>query len=90
MKDQGSYDLLSTKCINIIKNNSPQDSVNMIANLKLPCDKNKIGINKALEIYKLYADESVEYDSVKYRNNINEYKKKVNNNINNSKKYSKK
>jgi hypothetical protein len=87
---QGLYDILSKKCINTIKTNDPKESINIISNMKLPGSSNKIGKDSAFKIYKLYSEESVEYKSSEYRNNINSYKKKVNNNINVAQKYCKK
>lgn len=86
---QGLYDNLTKKCKNTIKNNNPKESINIISDMNLPGKKNKIGNENALKIYKVYADESCKYNSTLYKNDINSYKKKVNNNINEAKKYSK-
>lgn len=75
-----SYDKLSNKCINIIKNKPPNVAINLIANLKTE-DNNSIGYDTAKQIYKLYADESVKYTYSKYSENISYYTNKVNKNI---------
>jgi len=87
---QGLYDNLSNKCKNTIKVNNPEISINIISNMKLPGSNDKIGKESALKIYNLYSDESVEYKSSNYQNNINKYKTKVKHNINIAEKYSKK
>ena len=79
---QGLYDNLSNKCKTAIKQNNPGDSVNIISNMKIPGSGEKIGKTKAIEIYKLYSDESVKYDTNKHKNNINSYKNEVKKNIN--------
>ena len=79
---QGLFDGLSTKCINTIKTNDPNSSINIISKMKLPGSSEKIGKDDAFKIYKIYADHSVEFKSSRYKSNINGYKKKVNNNIN--------
>ena len=75
-----SYDKLSNKCINIIKNNPPKEAINLISNLKTE-DNNIIGKETAKKIYKLYSNYSVKYSSTKYSENITKYTNKVNNNI---------
>lgn len=87
---QGLYDNLSKNCKDIIKQYSPENSIDIISNMKLPGNSNKIGKDSALKIYNLYSDESVEYKSSEYKNNITKYKKKVRNNVNISEKYCKK
>jgi hypothetical protein len=79
---QGLYDKLSNKCKNTINLNNPVDSINIISEMKLPCSNSKIGMKDALKIYNIYSDESVEYKSSKYKNNINKYKDKVKENVN--------
>jgi hypothetical protein len=78
---------LTNNSINIIKNNTPEKSINMISNMTLNDNKNKIGKTQALKIYKAYADESVIYDN-KYKNDINRYKNNVEKNVNKATKYS--
>jgi hypothetical protein len=85
---QGLYDNLSNVCKTTIKNNNPEDSINIIANMKLPGSSDKIGKDSAYKIYNLYSDKSVNYDTEQYKYNISSYKKKVKNNINRAKKYS--
>ena len=77
----GGYDSLSIKCKKIINDNTPQECVKKIANLKNPNNGEKIGRDDALKIYTLYAEESVKYTEKKYGNNITLYKKKINKNI---------
>jgi tryptophanyl-tRNA synthetase len=84
-----NYTLFVKECKKIIKNNSPDKSVQKIAKLKLKDRNNNIGIDNALNIYKCFSDESVEWDSIKYANNITTYKKKVKKNVNNAVKYHK-
>lgn len=79
-----NYNNLTKQCKTIIENNSPEDSMKKISNIKLS-DK-KVGKETAFKIYKAYSDESVKYDSKKYENNINQYKNKVNSNVEKAKK----
>jgi len=81
MKIQNYFDL-EKQCINIIKKNTPEKSLEKISNLKIYSKDNKIGVNDAVKIYKCLSDESVEWKNSKYSNNITSYKKKVNNNVN--------
>ena len=78
----GIYQDLSNKCKKIITNNNPSQSINMISKIKSPGNGEKIGKEKALKIYNAYSDNSVNYDSNKYKNNISSYKNKVKSNIN--------
>ena len=80
---------ITNKCKNIIKNNSPENSINIIANMINPVDKNKFGKENALKIYNVLCDSSIDYDINKYKNNINKYKDNINNNINKAAKYAK-
>ncbi len=75
-----SYDKLSNKCIDIIKNKEPKEAIKLISNLKTE-NNSIIGNETAKKIYKLYCNESVKYDSNKYSENISDYKNKVNKNI---------
>ena len=67
--------------IDIIKNNEPEVAVNKIAKTINPLIQEKIGKKNALKLYILYSDKSVKYDVHKYKNNINSFKDKVNENI---------
>lgn len=78
----GLYDNISKNCKNIISNNNPKNSINIISNMVIPGSNVKIGKDSASQIYKTYADNSVEYNNNKYKNNINKYKTKVDSNIN--------
>lgn len=82
-----NYDTLTQKCKNIIKNNDPEKCIDKISNMRSPGDGKKLGTDIALKIYNAYSSESVSYDSNKYKNNINDYKKDVNANINKANKY---
>ena len=86
----GQFNILETKIKNIIKNNDPEKSIKLISEFKLPESNKLIGKDGATKIYRNYAENSVEYDSKKYQNNINSYKQKVDKNISNSRKISKK
>jgi hypothetical protein len=83
----GLYKNLSNKCKSVIKNNNPNQSINLISKMKSPGNGEKIGREKALKIYNAYSDNSVNYDSNTYKNNISSYKNKVNSNINKANKY---
>jgi hypothetical protein len=76
-----SYDDLSNRCKEIIRNKSPEDAINLIAKLKIE-NGLYVGLNTAKKIYKIYGDESVKYNSNDYGENISTYSKKVKNNIN--------
>ena len=76
-----NYSDLKKECINIIKNNTPEKSLEKISNIKIHKD-NTVGKDDAIKIYKFLSDKSIEWDNSKYSNNINLYKKKVNSNIN--------
>ena len=77
----GLYQDLSNKCKSVITKNDPNKSINLISKMKSPGNGEKIGKEKAVKIYNAYADNSVNYDSKKYKNNISSYKNKVNSNI---------
>lgn len=81
--------ILSKECQNIIKNNTPEDSIELISNIQSSINGKKLGKEKALKIYYLYADSSVEYEEKKYRFNISKYEKKVDNNIKRAENYCK-
>ena len=77
---------LKDKFVKIIKRNSADDAINIISKIKNPINNEKLGINKAEKIYKLYVNEYiVEYDMYKHANNISDYQKKVKNFKNNHK-----
>ena len=80
-----NFDDLTKQCKSIIQNNSPEDSMKKISNLKLS-DNKKVGKETAFKIYNVYSDESVKYNSKTYENNINQYKNKVNLNVEKAKK----
>jgi hypothetical protein len=80
---------LAKKCIKIIENNNPEDSIEKISKLKRPDNGKRVGYENALEIYKLYLKKTVEYDEEKYRFNITCYKNKLKKNMNKATKYAK-
>ena len=80
----GTYEDLSDKCKIIIRNYSPQESIKMISKLQCPTNGEKFGSDTAKKIYTAYSDDSVKYDSNKYRNNINSYTDTVKNNVSKS------
>ena len=75
-----TYNNLSIKCRDIIRNNQPENSINIISNMINENGK-KIGRDNALKIYNVYSNESINYDEKKYRNNIGTYIKKIDSNI---------
>jgi hypothetical protein len=81
MYNDVSYEKLSNKCKTIIKNKSPEQSIKKISDLKSPTTGEKLGNANALKIYTSYSNESVNYDSNLYQNNINSYSNSVNSNI---------
>ena len=85
-----NYSALEKQCKNIIKNNTPEKSLEKISNLKIYCKDNLIGKDDAIKIYKCLSDNSIEWDNSKYSNNISSYKKKINSNINRAVKHGKK
>jgi len=78
---------LQKKVKQIINKNNPKKSIILISKLQIPGLDKLVGMDKALRLYKLHCDESIEYDSKKYKNNINAYETKVNSNIKDAKKY---
>ena len=89
MPNSISLNNLSNKCIEIIKNNDPEKSIDLISKIEYS-KNNKIGINDALKIYKTYGGESVNYDSNKkistYTKNVNKNKSKAESYVNSNKK----
>jgi len=75
MYKEESYNIISKNCLNIIKNNSPEKSINIISKMKV--GNNNIGNEDALKIYKSFSNSIVDYDSKLYCNNISQYKNKV-------------
>jgi hypothetical protein len=75
MYKEESYNNISKNCLNIIKNNSPEKSINIISKMKI--HDNKIGNESALKIYKSFSSSVVDYDSKLYCNNVSKYKEKV-------------
>jgi len=81
MRNPISYDNLTNRCKEIIRNKSPNMAIGLISNLKLE-NGNCIGKNTAKEIYNIYINDSVKYEPNKYGNNISEYSNKIKKNIN--------
>jgi len=75
MYKEESYNIISKNCLNIIKNNSPEKSINIISKMKF--GNNNIGNESALKIYKSLSSSLVDYDSKLYCNNVSQYKNKV-------------
>ena len=75
MYKEESYNIISKNCLNIINNNSPEKSINIISKMKV--GNNSIGNEYALKIYKSLSTSLVDYDSKLYSNNISQYKNKV-------------
>ena len=79
--------IFAKECQMIIKNNSPEKSIDLIANMKSSLTGKKVGKEKALQIYTLYSEHSVKYTQKEYGNNIRGYVKKVNSNVNKASKH---
>jgi len=75
MTQYNKLEKIQNKCLSYIQNKPPNIAVREISNIV----KND---NRALQIYESGAKYSVPYDDKKYKNNINEYKSKLNKNIN--------
>jgi hypothetical protein len=73
--------IFAKECQTIIKNNSPEKSIDLIANIKSSVTGKKVGKEKALQIYILYSEDSVKYTQKEYGNNIYKYVKKVDSNV---------
>ena len=70
-----------TRIINIMKKNSPEDSVEKISNLINPYTQEEIGKNKAIKIYTLNIENVVVYKEDIYGNNISKYNKLISDKI---------
>jgi hypothetical protein len=73
---------ITNKCIDIINSNTPEKSIDLIANIKSPLDNVKYGKKSALKIYKILCNKAINYSSEKYQNNIIEYQNEINDSIN--------
>ena len=71
-----------TRIINIMKKNSTEDSIEIISKLNNPYTKEKIGKKKAIRLYIINVENTVEYDSEKYGNNMSKYNSMINNKLN--------
>jgi len=80
MSSYSNFEKISDKCISYIKNETPKNAIEKIRSIEQP-QCGVIGYKTAFNIYKRGADYSVEYNENKYRNNIPEFKNKVNRNI---------
>jgi hypothetical protein len=80
MAEYTKLEKIQKRCISHIQNEKPRIAIEKISEIRLP-NNNNIGQTKAIQIYERAANLSVKYDSVKYRNNINEYKSRVDKNI---------
>jgi hypothetical protein len=73
----------------IIIKNSPDDSINLISQINVPNKNKVIGFDKALRLYKIYSNNSIKYNSKKYKNSYKNYTNDINSNINSAVKASK-
>jgi hypothetical protein len=80
MAEYTKLEKIQKRCISHIQNEKPRIAIKNISEIRLS-NNNNIGQTKAIEIYERAANFSVKYDSVKYRNNINEYKSRIDKNI---------
>lgn len=71
-----------TRIINIMKKNSTEDSIEIISKITNPYTKEKIGKKKAIRLYIINVENTVEYDSEKYGNNMSKYNSMINNKLN--------
>ena len=69
------------RIINIMKKNSPENSIKLISKIKNPYNDKELGKNKAIRIYISNVSEVVKYDPDKYGNNISEYNRLINDKI---------
>jgi hypothetical protein len=81
MRNPISYDNLTNRCKEIIRNKNPKMAVNLISNLKLE-NGTRVGRDTAKKIYNIYINDSVTYEPNKYGNNISEYSNKLKKNSN--------
>lgn len=81
------FNNFSNKCYSILENNSPQQAISLLAEIRHFKTNEKLGYDNALKVYKIYAEKTVKYDSKKYKNNITGYKNRVNRNINSAEEY---
>ena len=84
MPDKESLDI-ARECKDIIKNNSPKKSIDIISKIKLS-NGEKIGKDNALKIYKIFSLDSVEYKD-EHKFNYSKYKKGVDKNLSEAEKY---
>ena len=71
-----------TRIINIMKKNSTEDSIEIISKLTNPYTNEKIGKKKAIRLYIINVENTVEYDSEKYGNNMSKYQSIINKKLN--------
>lgn len=62
-----------TRIINIMKKNSPENSVEIISKLNNPITGEKIGKKKAIRIYVVNVEDTIDYDEDLYGNNMSKY-----------------
>lgn len=72
---------LQNRIINIMKKNSPENSIKLISKIKNLYNDKELGKNKAIRLYISNVQEVVKYDSDKYGNNISEYNRLINDKI---------
>lgn len=71
-----------TRIINIMKKNSPEESIEKISKLNNPYTNAEIGKKKAIKLYVVNVDKIVKYDEEKYGNNMSKYNSMINNKLN--------
>ena len=72
---------IENRIINIMKKNSPENSIKLISKIKNPYTNKELGKNKAIRLYISNVEVTVPYDPDKYGNNISEYNRLINNKI---------
>jgi hypothetical protein len=80
-------DILTNKCVNIIKKYNPESAIKKISELNKINNDDKIGYDDALKIYNIYADKKFDYDFKKYANKERSYQQKVINSVNVAKRF---
>ena len=71
---------LSEKILSCIQNEKPNIAIKNISNMERS-NGNKIGNDYALKYYISGADNSVNYEPEKYRNNVTKFRNQINKNI---------
>ena len=70
------------KCLEYIRNNTPEDAIEKISKLKRPEENNEmIGYDTAYKIYYTYQNESEKYSYEKYGTQSTKYQTIIKNNV---------